>query len=158
MAKAKKRKAKKRQAVSRAERVEATPETLAKLRPDPLERLLRKGPQDGGIDHQQFEALWAIKEAANVVGRGLGYQAVDFERVGHGRGDMSDGDSRLWDIYIAWSGMFCQSTYVLPRVVTDWVVGDRDIRDIDVPILLCAAPCGNGAHPPTIASAGPSGR
>ena len=52
---------------------------------------------------------------------------------------MSDGDSRLWDIYIAWSGMFCQSTYVLPRVVTDWVVGDRDIRDIDVPILLCAA-------------------
>ena len=34
---------------------------------------------------------------------------------------------------------FRSSTYVLPRVVTDWVVGDRDIRDIDVPILLCAA-------------------
>ena len=38
MAKAKKRKAKRRNGVNRAERVEATPETLAKLRPCPSRR------------------------------------------------------------------------------------------------------------------------
>ncbi len=47
-AKAKKRRAKKRKCVNRAERVQATPETLAKLKPWPMQDLLRKGREDGG--------------------------------------------------------------------------------------------------------------
>ena len=55
----KKRRWKKRKAVDRTERVEATPETIAKLRPDYLQHLLARD----GIDHQEVEALLAIEQA-----------------------------------------------------------------------------------------------
>lgn len=131
MAKAKKRKAKKRKAVDRVERHPATPETLERLQPDQLDRLLRQGPDDGGIDNQQFEALWAIRDAAYIVGRGLGYQAVDIGNVGHGNGEMSDGDSRRWDIYTAWSRDFSRMTGLSPGIIRDWVDRDRVIRPVE---------------------------
>lgn len=46
MVKAKKRRARKRNIVNRMERVEATPETLAKLRPCPLKAMLQHGAID----------------------------------------------------------------------------------------------------------------
>ena len=131
MAKPKKRRAKKRRAVDRAERHPATPETLAKIRPDLLDQLLRQGPENGGIDNQQFEALWAIRDAAHIVGRGLGYQAVDIGNVGHGNGEMSDADSRRWDIYTAWGRDFAHLTGLSPSVIRDWVDRDRIIRPAD---------------------------
>ena len=51
MANARKRKARKaRRVVERGERVKATPETIAKLKPHPLELLLARGREDGGIE------------------------------------------------------------------------------------------------------------
>lgn len=139
MAKPKKRKAKKRKAVDRTERHPATPETMAKLQPDMLDQLLRQGPGAGGIDNQQFEALWAIRDAAHIVGRGLGYQAVDIGNVGHGNGEMSDSDSRRWDIYNAWAKDFAHMTALSPSIVRDWVDRDRIIRPEDLRYLVFAA-------------------
>lgn len=140
MAKPKKRKAKKRRAADRTERHPATPETLAKLQPDQLDQLLRQGPDAGGLDNQQFEALWAIRDAAHIVGRGLGFQAVDIGNVGHGNGEMSDSDSRRWDIYTAWGRDFAHMTGLSPSIVRDWVDRDRVIRPVhDLRHLALAA-------------------
>ena len=109
--------ARKRKPVARTERVQATPETLAKLRPDPLDLLLRLGPADGGIDHQHHDSLWQIETAAGVVGCGLGYATVDLASVGHGQSEMSDGAARWWDIYCAWGRGFLRATYTAPDVV-----------------------------------------
>lgn len=131
MAKPKKRKAKKRQSVSREERDAGTPETIAKLQPDMLDLLLRRGPDAGGIDNQQFEALWAIRDAAHVVGREPGYQTVNLDSVGHGEGPMSDGDARRWDVYIEWSREFMRLSGLAPGIVRAWVDRDRAIRPVE---------------------------
>ena len=64
IAKAKKRKSKKRKAVNRSERVAATPETLAKLQRDEIQDMLRL---EDGIDEQEVEALLKIEEAWRVI-------------------------------------------------------------------------------------------
>lgn len=139
MAKPKKRRAKKRKAVIREERHAGTPETIAKMQPDVLDQLLRQGPDAGGIDNQQFQALWDIRDAAHVVGRGLGYHAAEIGNVGHGSGEISDGDARRWDIYTAWSREFSRLSALSPSIVRDWVDRDRIIRPEDLRYLALAA-------------------
>ena len=106
MAKKKRKTKAKRAKVDRAERVAATPETLKKLKPWPMQDLLRRGPEDGGLSSEQFEASLQIVEAFNVITRGLGFKPVDLGRVGHGSSDIGPRQARLWNIYVEWGNEF----------------------------------------------------
>jgi hypothetical protein len=127
MAKAKKRKAKKRQNVNRAERVAATPETLAKLKPWPMQDLVRLGPDNGGLSSGQFEAALQIVEAYKVITRGLGFRPLDLTRVGHGTGDMGPRSCRLWNIYVEWGNAYQQRALISPHVIVQMVEDDMPI-------------------------------
>jgi hypothetical protein len=127
MAKAKKRRSKKRQAVRRVERVQATPETLAKLKPWPMQDLLRKGPEDGGLSSDQFEAALQIVEACKIITQGLGFRPLDLSRVGHGTGEFGARACRLWNIYVDWGNAFQRRSLISPHTIVQMVEDDRPI-------------------------------
>jgi hypothetical protein len=139
MAKAKKRRAKKRRPVNTTERVAATPETLAKLKPWPMQDLLRRGPENGGISNQQFEASLLIVEAFCVITRGLGFKPLDLARIGHGSGELSSRQTRLWSIYVSWGNEFQRRFLLPPHVVVEWVEDSRPIYPASVAMLAKAA-------------------
>ncbi|MGQ3299659.1 hypothetical protein [Reyranella sp.] len=90
---------------------QATPETREKLQPDFLEKLLRAGPDEGGIDDQQFEALFEIEDAHTIIGKLTSARSSSLELSGGGDPtDMSDGEARVWAIWIAWGTTFHQRT------------------------------------------------
>lgn len=122
MAKAKKRKAKKRQAVSRAERVAATPETVAKLKRDYLQELLVRDPAKG-IDEQEVEDLLEIEAAWSVIEAEIGGSAAwSLERSdGGGSHEMSDKAARLWAIWNAWATAFHRRTLVKGALIACWI-------------------------------------
>ena len=68
MAKAKRRRTKKRKPVNRGDRVEATPETIAKLRPCPLKAMLHIGT----MQPDQYEAALQISAAFGFITRHVG--------------------------------------------------------------------------------------
>ena len=106
MANARKRKARKaRRAVNRGDRVKATPETLAKLKPHPLEILLARGRDGGGIDADQLQCAEEIVDAAQAVTHGLSLSSAGLEAVGSaGRVDaMSPREERLSVIWFTWA-------------------------------------------------------
>jgi len=106
MANARKRKARRqRRAVNRGDRVKATPETLAKLKPHPLEVLLARGRDGDGLDADQIESAEQIVDAAAAVTRGLGVAGGSWEKVAndHRDIDMSPRDERLALIWFAWA-------------------------------------------------------
>src|SRR4029077_154220 len=72
-----------RRAINRGDRVKATPETLAKLRPHPLELLLARGREGGGIDADQWQGAEEIEDAAQAIAPASGYASADLEAVGH---------------------------------------------------------------------------
>jgi hypothetical protein len=108
MANARKRKARKaRRAVNRGDRVKATPETLAKLKPHPLEVLLARGREGGGVDADQLQCAEEIVDAARAVTHGLGLSSADLDRLMLPRAvesdAMSDRGERLSAIWFAWA-------------------------------------------------------
>ncbi len=127
MAKAKKRRAKKRQSVRRTERVQATPETLAKLKPWPMQDLLRKGPENGGLSSNQFEAALQIVESMQGHHARLGLQALDLTRVGHGNGELGTRACRLWNIYVEWGNAYQRRALISPHVIVQMVEDERPI-------------------------------
>lgn len=104
MAKAKRRRQRRRKGVNRNDRVAATPETLAKLRPDYLQQLLALDPADG-IDHQEVEALLAIETAWHAIERQFGqHRGWSLERGdGGGTHEMSDATARTWAAWNCWA-------------------------------------------------------
>lgn len=139
MAKAKKRRAKKRKAVNRAERVAATPETLAKLKPWPMQDLLRLGPENNGISSGQFEAALKIVEAFKIITHGIGFKPLDLARVGHGSGELGAGACRLWNIYIEWGNAFQRRAQLAPHTIVEMVEDDRPIGAGAVWLVALAA-------------------
>lgn len=140
MAKAKKRRNRKRQTVKREERCAATAETIAKLRPWPMQDLLRRGPHAGGLDSQQFESALLIVEAFDVITRGLGFKPIDLGAIGGGgSGEMGPRDERLWMIYIAWANEFQRRAKCRPHVVVGWVKDERPIDPGAAPLIAKAA-------------------
>lgn len=125
MAKAKKRKAKKRQAVSRAERVEATPETLAKLRPCPLKAMLHQGAVDphhpAGMQPDQYEAALQIWDAHDALVRSQKAGSVDLNKIANVHGDVSDGKARLIALYLEWGRELPQRLYLTADIVVGWI-------------------------------------
>jgi hypothetical protein len=139
MGKAKKRWDNKRKSVDRSERVAATPETLAKLKPWPMQDLLRKGPDDGGISSGQFEAALQIVEAFKVVTHALGFKPIDLAKVGHGASDLGSRGCRLWNIYIEWGNAFQRRALLAPHVIVEMVEDGRPIGAGAVWLVAMAA-------------------
>ena len=92
--------------VVREERVQPTPETLAKLKPWTMAELLRLGPEAGGIDPSQHEAAVEIVDAFKALTKELGFRPLQLERVGRGSIGMGARALRLATIYLAWAEMF----------------------------------------------------
>jgi hypothetical protein len=114
MANARKTAARKaRRAINRGDRIKATPETLAKLRPHPLELLLARGREGGGIDADQWQCAEEIIAARDAFAAGLGFNSNDLQSMislgfaasigSYSRAQMSPHDERLCAIWLAWA-------------------------------------------------------
>lgn len=132
MAKAKKRRTKKRQSVNRAERVAATPETLAKLRPCPLKLMLHAGR----MEPEAYEAALQIKDAFDIVTRQVGYRPLDLGRIGVGHGECGARASRMISIYIAWGNELIRRLRVRPHVIVEWIEMERSLSLEAEPLLV----------------------
>lgn len=128
MAKAKKRRSRQRAAVNRAERVQATPETLAKLRPCPLKAMLHQGAIDphhpGGMQPDQYEAALQIWDAQDALVKGLKAGTVDVNKIAHAHGGTSEGKARLIAIYLQWAGELPRRFYLTSSIVMGWINDD----------------------------------
>jgi hypothetical protein len=128
MAKAKKRRDKKRKAVSRTERVAATPETLAKLRPCPLKAMLHLGAtmpeHPAGMQPDQYEAALQIWDAHDALVKGLKAGAVDVDKIANAHGGLSEGKARLVAIYLQWAGELPKRYYLTSGIVLGWINDD----------------------------------
>ena len=124
--------------VVRAERVDPTPETLAKLRPWTMAELLKLGPEAGGIDPNQHEAGVEIVDAFRALTKDLGYRPVDLARVGRSTVEMGPRALRLTTIYLTWASMFQRRFMRRAHMVVDWIEDERHIRIEDMPLLLGA--------------------
>lgn len=125
---AKKRWSKKRPNVSRTERVEATPETLAKLRPCPLKAMLHRGALDphdpAGMQPDQYEAALQIWDAHDVLSKGLKAGTVDVDKIANAHGGLSDGEARLVQVYLKWAGELAGRFYLTSGIVLGWINDD----------------------------------
>jgi hypothetical protein len=100
--------------------VKATPETLAKLQPHPLEVLLARGRDGGGIDADQLQCAEEIVDACGAITRGLGVKAAMLERIGSAGHleELSPHEERLSAIWFAWATELWQRMGLKPF----WVV------------------------------------
>ena len=138
MANARKRKARKaRRAVNRGDRVKATPETLAKLRPHPLEVLLARGRDGGGIDADQLQCAEEIVDACQAITCQLGLSCHDWLRVTtYGRpGEMSARAERLSVIWFAWAVELQRCLGIRPFAVVELIAAERPIYGDAIPRL-----------------------
>src|SRR5262245_8165285 len=129
-----------RRAVDRHQRVKPTPETLAKLRPHPLELLLAKGRDDGGIDADQWQCAEEVYDAYAAVTRGLGLSSVDVEliaRTPHNDA-MSMRDEHLSLIWFTWASELMHWCLIKPTVVVELINGQRLLNRFAVG-TLCRA-------------------
>jgi hypothetical protein len=130
MANARKRKARKaRRAVNRGDRVKATPETLAKLRPHPLEVLLARGRDAGGIDADQLQCAEEIVDACAAVTGQLGMSCLDWVRVTtYGKpGEMSPRQERLSVIWFAWAVELRRCLGLRPFAIVELIAAERPV-------------------------------
>jgi hypothetical protein len=130
MANARKRKARQaRRAVERTERVQATPETLAKLRPHPMEVLLAKGRDGSGIDADQWQSACEITDAFDALTRQLGLTSANLQVMSRSPPStaMSAREERLSVIWLAWSPELIRRRLSRPHVVYEWIIGRRPL-------------------------------
>jgi len=100
----------------------ATPETAAKLQSDFLDKLVRDGPENGGIDNPTFEALFEIEEAHTVVSKLTAARASSVEMVGGGDpNDMSPSEDRTWTVWGIWAVRFYKRTGIAGTRVAELI-------------------------------------
>lgn len=141
MANARKTRARKarRRDVNRGDRVKATPETLAKLKPHPLELLLARGREGGGIDADQLQCAEEIADAAQGITRGLGWASSDPGSVNHGRAAaavMSAHEERLAVIWFAWANELARRHGLRPFAIVEQI-GRTEPHHESTARLLC---------------------
>ena len=129
MAKKKRKTKAKRAKVDRAERVGPTPETVAKLRPWRMQQLLERGPDQGGIDAQAFEAAVDIAESFRLITAVVGFKPLDLGRIGVGNGGMGARGERASRVYIAWGNELKRRLHVRPHIVVEWIEDERALND-----------------------------
>jgi hypothetical protein len=117
----------------------------AKKRPWTMMVLLEAGPDDGGIDYQQFEAALQIVHGFDVLTRALGFRArilssvvVVSEGNRDGWDKISPAEARLAACYIDWSNDLIRRENVRGTAVVEWVRDQRTITCDDVPLLVRA--------------------
>ena len=140
MSKKRKARARKRREVKREERVKATPETLAKLKPWPMQELLRLGPENGGIDAEQFEAALQICDGYRAITFGLGYRPLELERehITTATREMGVEEERLATIYLEWGFDIRERLGLQPWHIVERIESSqRFTHGLDVAIL-CA--------------------
>lgn len=142
MSSARKRKArearKTSRVVDRAERIKPTPETVAKLKPHPLELLLARGREFGGIDADQLQCAEEIADAASAISRGRGMASSDPSSVNHGgRADavMTVHEERLAAIWFAWAFDLARRQRVRPWVIVDLIASVEPLDARQVALL-----------------------
>ena len=137
MAKAKRRRMRKRKPVNRGDRVEATPETIAKLQQDYLQHLLARD----GIDHQEVEALLAIEQAWHTIERQFGaHRGWSMERGdGGGTHEMSDAVARVWAVWNCWATEVQRRTTVRGSVIASAIEQRIALDGINVELYRTAA-------------------
>lgn len=148
MAKAKKRRSRQRAAVSRAERVQATPETLAKL----AERARANGGHAcpllamvhaNTMTPQQHEAAMEIWDAHDALVRHVKAKGSDFnERADKSHTSASDRMDFLVSTYLEWSRVLMRRYILQASVVVGWVddsePGRRLVNDTQRHLLVKA--------------------
>lgn len=87
-----------RRVVRREERVGPTPETLAKLRPWPINYLVAE--ERLSVDY--FEASIEICQAFKFITRIVGYKPLDLERIAGGHGGIGERGERIFEVYRRW--------------------------------------------------------
>lgn len=109
--------------LDRRQHVEATPETREKLQHDYLEKLLRDGPENDGVDGRDVEALLEIEAAYHVVGRLTSAKSSSLEVSDHAgfSDDWSPAECRTWDLWIAWATPFHRRTSVTGAKVAELI-------------------------------------
>lgn len=138
MAKAKKRRAKKRQSVNKAERVAATPETVAHL----AQRAKANGGHacplltmvyNGTMTPQQHEAALEIWDAYDALTRSLKASGSQYnERGDKAHTNSSDRMDFLITTYLEWSKVLMRRYILQASVVVAWVDdSDADCRMVN---------------------------
>lgn len=121
--------------VNRAERVAATPETIAKQRGC----IIRKLYEAKLIDGQEQDAALEICRAFTVIVGRLGYRPMDLSRMDRGGSEMPKDVARLWDKYCAWGNDLIKRRHIRPHVVVEWLEMERSLAHKDEVSLLCRA-------------------
>lgn len=120
----KQRRAAKREAVLRAERVGPTPETMAKLRPCPLRDMLHRGadPNDpGGMQPDQYEAALEIWDAHDCLVKRSKAGTLDMEKVARAHGDIGDRMDHAIAVYLRWGRELPHRFYLTSDIVMGWI-------------------------------------
>lgn len=121
--KAKRQAKARRQAVSRSERVQATPETIAKLRPCPLKTMVH----DGTMQPDQYEAALSIWDAHDALVSRMKAGTLDMQKVAQSHGEIGDRKDRLIAIYLLWGRELPRRFYLTSDIVVGWI-DDHDER------------------------------
>lgn len=131
-----------KRAVDRGERIKPTPETVAKLMPHPLELLLDRGREGGGIDADQLQCCEEIADAAQAVAPGLGIASVDLVDADMHLGGLRDHvlsprQERLTVIWHIWASELARRHRLRPFVIVE-LIASIDPLDARRVAVLCA--------------------
>jgi hypothetical protein len=88
----------KREPVRREERIEPTPETLAKLQPDPIHVLFDKGI----LTSEQTDAVVEIRSIYFAIVGSLFTRAKDYRRIGYAKPELPGWVNDLYGNYREW--------------------------------------------------------
>jgi len=118
-----------RDPVRMSDNVGPTAETLAHLKPWPIERLRAARM----ITEGEFGAACKIVAAYKFITAAVGFKPLDLARIGKSHGDLGDSGERVFAIYIRW-GNSVQATlasgglFVRPHVFVELIEDTRPIR------------------------------
>lgn len=135
-----KARAQRRQRVNRNERVKPSALAEAKKRPWPMQVLLQRGPEAGGISAEQFEAGLEIVDAYEALTRSCGWHSASLDRVTGNAvaDDLSPREVRLIAIYLQWVVELITRLRLPGAIIVDWITDTRSLGTIGLPILIRA--------------------
>lgn len=120
--------------VNRAERVQATPETVAKARGCIIRRLYEAQLIDG----QEQDAALEIVAAFNIITSRQGIRPLLLDRLPPGNGEINERGNRLWAQYLRWGHRVIERRHIRPHVAVEWLLMERPLESKDEVTLLAS--------------------